>query len=75
MEAFKPVQVVSATADFYPEHAPEGFIEWTFLVPKCVAVSAGVFELRWARNLSEHEREGRDYSDVIRAALAKAEGQ
>ena len=55
------VRMVSATADFYPEDAPEGFFEWTFLVPRTAGVGAGLYELRFVRALTPEELAARDY--------------
>jgi hypothetical protein len=58
--------IISATADFYPsdEDAPEGFITWTFLAPKDVWVGAGIYELRFVRQLASEEIATRNYAEV-----------
>jgi hypothetical protein len=50
-----PLALISATADFEPEHGPDGMIEWTFLAPKTAEVGAGAYELRFVRTLSPAE--------------------
>lgn len=85
-----PIRLVASTANFYPEDAPAGAIEWTFLASKATPVERGcsvVNELVEA--LTALVDETVDYMRInklgdpqakhnikrARAALAKATGQ
>lgn len=45
----------AVSADFEPEGAPEGFVEWTFLVPRSAAFGAGLFQIEHVRPLNQAE--------------------
>lgn len=62
-----PILMISGSADFEPRDAPEGMITWTFMMPKTVPVSAGLFELRFIRTLTRAERDARDYAPILSA--------
>lgn len=51
----EPTYAFASTADFYPEEEPEGFVQWTFAVPKTARFGAGLFEIRHVRNLTSDE--------------------
>jgi len=54
-DARSPIYGFSSTADFDPADEPEGFITWTFAVPKSGNIGPGLYELRFVRNLTQDE--------------------
>ena len=62
----EPISAMSLTADFYPgikegesiENYDGNSIEWTFAMPRNTSFGAGVYEIRFVRNLNEEEAPG-----------------
>lgn len=67
------VVAMSAVADFEPEDTPDGFIEWTFVLPRSVEVGAGLYEIRHLRCLTPEERAD-SYAALSKATAASAVG-
>jgi hypothetical protein len=63
-----PVRLLSAHADFEPADRDAGFIEWTFLSLKSNPVAAGIYELRFIRNLSLEEIKAPATPEMLRDA-------
>lgn len=51
----EPVAALALSADFAPEGGRDGFVEWTFAVPKHHAFGAGVWDISFRRKLSADE--------------------
>ena len=47
------------SADFEPEDGPDGFIEWSFLVPRNSVFGAGVYRISFERPLNDRECDGK----------------
>jgi hypothetical protein len=65
---------LSSSADFCPEECPDGFIEWTFRLPRSVAVAVGFYTVSFLRALTSDEiaDEGAAYASL--AALSPSNG-
>lgn len=65
---------LSSSADFSPEDCPEDFIEWTFRLPRSVAVGAGFYTLSFLRVLTPEEAADEKATYTALEALSPRKG-